>query len=448
MAKVCLDPGHYAKYNRCPANANYYESEIVWKLTYLQKKYLEMLGVEVVVTRSDANTDMALVDRGKASDGCDLFLSNHTNAVGSAMNESVDYAAIYHLVDDTTTACDDVSKSFATEIAPVIAEVMGLKQGYRIVTRRNDGDRNGDGIMNDNYYGVLHGARLVETPGLILEHSFHTNTATVNWLLVDANLDKLARAEAECIASFVLEKEVSLNDVEKKEQPSALYRVQVGAYSNPENANAQLKKVKAAGFDTCSIKVGNLYKIQVGAYSNVANAQAMLAKVKAAGFDAFMTTTGGTAVDLSKVTASTNSSTPTPAPAPKPTPAPSVSTQKRLTPYGVAYEIYLGKGNWGVGNARKQNVTAAGYNYVEVQNIVNQIWLGTYKGSTAEYESVSASATTSSKLSDAEINALADRIVRGDFGNGYDTRLKNCIAAGYKEEDFKRAQEVVNKRYS
>lgn len=444
MAKVCLDPGHYAKYNRCPANANYYESEIVWKLTYLQKKYLEMLGVEVVVTRSDANVDMALVDRGQASDGCDLFLSNHTNAVGSQMNESVDYAAIYHLVDDTTTICDDVSKSFAAEIAPVIAEVMGLKQGYRIVTRKNSGDRNGDGILNDNYYGVLHGARLVETPGLILEHSFHTNTTTVNWLLVDANLDKLAKAEAECIASFVLEKEVSLDDVEKKEDASTLYRVQVGAYSKPENANAQLQKVKAAGFDTYLIKVGNLYKIQVGAYSKVENAQAMVAKIKAAGFDAFMTTTGGTAVDLSNVTASTSK----PATTPTAPVAPSVSTQKRLTPYGVAREIYLGKGSWGVGNARKQNVTAAGYNYVEVQNIVNQIWAGTYKGSTAEYESVEVSSTQGSKLSDAEINAIADRIARGDFGNGYETRLKNCIAAGYTEEDFKRAQEVVNKRYS
>ncbi len=69
-----------------------------------------------------------------------------------------------------------------------------------------------------------------------------------------------------------------------------LYRVQVGAYSKKENADSQLAKVKAAGFDTYMVQSGGYYKIQVGAYSIKSNADAMLAKVKAAGFDAFITT--------------------------------------------------------------------------------------------------------------------------------------------------------------
>lgn len=43
-------------------------------------------------------------------------------------------------------------------------------------------------------------------------------------------------------------------------------------------------------------EAGGLYKIQVGAYSQKSNADAQLAKVKAAGFDAFITTNSGSVV--------------------------------------------------------------------------------------------------------------------------------------------------------
>lgn len=84
----------------------------------------------------------------------------------------------------------------------------------------------------------------------------------------------------------------------KPEKPTSngtFYSVQVGAYSKKENADNQLKAVKAKGFDAFITQVDGLYKVQVGAYSVKANAEAQLAKVKAAGFDAFITTKAGTA---------------------------------------------------------------------------------------------------------------------------------------------------------
>ena len=208
---VCIDAGHYDYYNRCPNNKNYWESKRMWDLHLLQKKYLEQLGVDVITTRSEQAKDLALQTRGKKAKGCDLFISDHSNAVGSKMNESIDYVAVYHLTDDARVTCDDKSKAIANKLAPVITGVMGTEDGYRVLTRKAGSDRNGDGVMNDNYYGVLHGARLVNVPGLILEHSFHTCSKIVLWLLDDANLDKLARAEAECIASYLFGKEVHLD---------------------------------------------------------------------------------------------------------------------------------------------------------------------------------------------------------------------------------------------
>ena len=242
--KMCNDAGHVGMYNQSPCNPKYYESEVMWKLTALEKKYYEKVGIEVVSTRNNINEDVALVTRGKMSTGCGLFTSNHSNAVGG-VNEDVDRVTIYYLVDDTTTDCDEKSKEIAELLAPVISEVMGVKQVPKVVVRKAQSDRNGDGMLNDNYYGVLHGARLVGTPGILIEHSFHTCSRTVEWLLNDDNLDKLARAKVECIASWLLGKQVKIEDEEQK----PLYRVQVGAFEKKSNANAMLVKLKNAGFD-------------------------------------------------------------------------------------------------------------------------------------------------------------------------------------------------------
>lgn len=93
------------------------------------------------------------------------------------------------------------------------------------------------------------------------------------------------------------------------------------------------------------VMVGHgLYKIQTGAYSVKANAEAQLAKVKKAGFDAFITTTGGEAVS---------------------TAAPKKSIEQ------VAKEVIQGK--WGNGAERKKKLAAAGYDYNEVQKMVNRL---------------------------------------------------------------------------
>lgn len=216
---ICLDAGHYGKRNRCPAFPEYYESDMAWKLHLMLKKYLEELGAKIILTRPDQNTDKQLYIRGAYAKGCNLFLSIHSNAVGNGMNENIDYVAVYHLTEDASATCDDVSKEVAQVIAPIIANVMGTKQGYKILTRKSSNDRNGDGVMNDNYYGVLNGARLVDVPALILEHGFHTNSKTVRWLLQDSNLDHLAHAEAEAIASYFANN-VKTEDVA---QPSQFY---------------------------------------------------------------------------------------------------------------------------------------------------------------------------------------------------------------------------------
>ena len=79
---------------------------------------------------------------------------------------------------------------------------------------------------------------------------------------------------------------------------TGLYYVQTGAYSVKANADAQYRKVKAAGFDALIKKAGNLYRVQVGAFAVKANAEALAAKLKQKGFDTYITKTGGTSVGV------------------------------------------------------------------------------------------------------------------------------------------------------
>ena len=51
----------------------------------------------MVKARTNQTKDLSLFSRGKKAKGCDLFLSLHSNAVGSGVKESVDYPVAYVL---------------------------------------------------------------------------------------------------------------------------------------------------------------------------------------------------------------------------------------------------------------------------------------------------------------------------------------------------------------
>lgn len=193
---VCIDAGHYGKYNRSPVVPEYYESDMTWKLHQMLKAELEKLGIPAIATRADKNTDRGLVERGKASKDCDMFLSLHSNAASTeARNEVV----AFYQVDDNCGEMDEQSRELADLMAACVAKVMGVAYECRAVKSSSDRDGNG---YKDDYYGVLRGAHSVHTPGIILEHGFHTNPEQARWLLDDANLQRLAEAEAATIAKW------------------------------------------------------------------------------------------------------------------------------------------------------------------------------------------------------------------------------------------------------
>lgn len=198
--KVCIDAGHYGRYNRSPVNAAYYESVQMWSLSRHLGNALKAKGIEVIYTRSNMNADLGLITRGKKARGCDLFISLHSNAATSA---SVDYPVAIVFRENSRTYLDERSDAIGLRLAKVVQSVMGTAQAARTMTKASSSDRDGNGILDDEYYGVLEGARQVKVPGVILEHSFHTNAKATAWLLDEKNLSELAKQEADCIVSWL-----------------------------------------------------------------------------------------------------------------------------------------------------------------------------------------------------------------------------------------------------
>lgn len=322
--KICLDAGHYGKYNCSPAVKTYYESEAMWKLHLLVKAELESYGFEVITTRKDQAKNLGLQARGRTAKGCNLFLSFHSNAVGSKVNESVDYPIVYVPINGTG---DTIGKL----LADCITNTMGTTQKGYIKSKK--------GLGNYDYYGVIYGAVKVGVPGLILEHSFHTQTRATNWLLNDNNLKKLAKNEAAVIAKYY--------GLSKPKQEKTAYRVISGSFKIYDNAVNKYHKVIESGcINAKLIKVGEYYKVQILECATMKQAKYIVDLVKDLGLTAHVSrTTENINIILS-------------------TPKKSVEE--------IAKEVLTGM--WGNGDERKKRLTIAGYDYEEIRTAVNKLY--------------------------------------------------------------------------
>lgn len=246
--KICLDAGHYGKYNRSPVNERYYESEMTWKLHNYLKTALEEYNVEVTTTRATQTKDLGLESRGKLAKGCDLFISIHSNACNE---EYVDYPL----------ACCSISgkaDKIGQALADTVAKVMETKQSGRITKRKGS---------NGDWYGVIRGANSVGVAGVLLEHSFHTNEKATEWLLSEDNLKRLAEEEAKTIAEYYGLTKVSVEPMPSPTPAKTIYRVrkswadtksQIGAFSSLDNA----KKACKEGYSVFDEKGNCIYTYQ------------------------------------------------------------------------------------------------------------------------------------------------------------------------------------------
>ncbi len=231
MPKVTLDPGHNHLSNVSPTNKRNIKGVQMWKLAGYLAAALKDYGIEVETTRPNIEDNpMPLETRGKlaAQNGSDLFISLHSNAPGKRRDGTYDISINGTYVYYSLT--DEDNKELADKLGEVIAAKMGHKFRGSLIKEFSEERSDWD------YFGVIRGAaRNGCTAAFLIEHGFHTNTKDLSFLMSDSNLLELAQAEAKVIADHF--------GVTKK-----LYRVQIGAFSNKQNAELYKKKAEADGY--------------------------------------------------------------------------------------------------------------------------------------------------------------------------------------------------------
>lgn len=225
MAKVFIGAGHGGKDGGAVGKNGSLEKDLNLSIAKACGAALERHGVKVKLSRTRDENDP--VDQEVAecnSYAPDLAVDIHNNAGGGDGAET-----FYSRVGGT-------SKKLAENI---LAQLVTLGQQSRGAKKRLNSS-------GSDYYAFI---RNTKAPAAIVECAF---VDSADLALIDTEAERVAVGEA--IARGILQ------TLGIKYQPqgsptagSNLYRVQVGAYKTKANAEAQAKRLKAAGFEAIII---------------------------------------------------------------------------------------------------------------------------------------------------------------------------------------------------
>ena len=183
--KICLDPGHYGKYNAGIVKG-YYESEMNLKLAYKLKETLEKYGAEVFLTRTGTE-DLSLYSRGQVAvkNDCDVFFSIHSNARSG--DETHRGVVVYYSIFQPE------HKGLMEELGRAAAEAMGSIFQGALTRKGNNGNWDYNTVIKSAVDGGV-------SMAFLLEHGYHTNREDCAALMQDEVLEKIAEAEAGILA--------------------------------------------------------------------------------------------------------------------------------------------------------------------------------------------------------------------------------------------------------
>lgn len=226
MPKVFLSAGHGGKDPGAVANG-LKEKDINLQILLTCKTELERHGVTVECSRTDDSNDPVREEAKEANaSGADVAVSFHSNAGGGDGSESFYYST------------NSNGKKLATLCEKYVKEIGQNSRGVKV---------------GDKYYFVKN----TKMTAVLCECAFVDNKTDKAIIDTVDEQKKFGVAYAKAILEYLgieykpVTKPATKPDTQK---PTVLYKIQLGAYANLDNANAALKKVKAAGFTDAFIQ--------------------------------------------------------------------------------------------------------------------------------------------------------------------------------------------------
>ena len=272
--KVAIDPGHGGR-DPGAVYEGRQEKDDVLELALAVGQILEDSGVDVVYTRVDDvyNTPFEKATMGNNS-GADLFVSFHRNAMPTPGSANGAEVLVYS--DEGLPA--QVARNVLAELS---------EAGFA--------DR---GVIERKNLVVL---RRTQMPAVLLEVGFIDNPEDNQ--IFDSEFEQIAQGIADGILESVGLESAPAPDTggtEPQPQPprpeqeppeqETLYRVQVGAYRERNNAYDMLNQLLAEGFPAFILYDDNLYRVQVGAFARLENAIRMERSLRQYGYNTYITT--------------------------------------------------------------------------------------------------------------------------------------------------------------
>ncbi|OIK11969.1 hypothetical protein BIV60_17085 [Bacillus sp. MUM 116] len=240
MFKITLSPGHGKNTpgKRCPDDSMReweFNCAVVTKMIDLFSHYKD-----VAVKRLDDPTgkvDISVEKRAQTSNNwnADYHLDVHANAAGDNWSDVNGIETFSYKLSGT-------SFEIAKKLQKALINATGLK------------DR---GVKNGDCFYMVN---TTKAPANLVECGFMTNKNEAALLKSDAYRDKVANTLVEAITShFKLQKvQEQPKPVEKPKEPikpdGKLHKVQVGAFSDPKNADKLAEELKKKGYNPFIVK--------------------------------------------------------------------------------------------------------------------------------------------------------------------------------------------------
>jgi N-acetylmuramoyl-L-alanine amidase len=261
MAKIFIDPGHGGTDPGAVANGIQEKNITLQIATGIRDILLsEYDNVSVLMSRTGDQT-VSLDERTDAANnwGADFFISVHINSGGSSGFESY----IHPDVGRPTLTYQEIIHQKILE--QVDFSNRGMKRSDFHVLRES----NMDAILTENGF-IDHAG----DAGKLKNNSF---------------INSLAKGHALGVAdSFQLTRKAGIpNPHPTLTSPSSngLFKVQIGAFRDKNNADQVAGKAKESGFEVYTKYENSLYKVQLGAFKERKNAEDLVNRAKTAGFN-------------------------------------------------------------------------------------------------------------------------------------------------------------------
>ena len=279
---IALDAGHGGSDPGAVYNGRR-EKDDNLKLALAVGDILEKNGIDVVYTRTTDEYETPFKKATDANDAkADYFVSIHRNS-SPTPNQ---YTGVETLVYNNSGIKSQMAANINSELEKAGFKNLGITERPNLVVLKR-----------------------TKMPAVLVEAGFINNDK--DNAKFDDDFDAIANAIAAGILTTIDYDTVSAVPVrttgdmpddpyaqfeEIKDEPddvcdcSKLYRVQIGAFRNRENAERLLNSALADGFPAFIIYSDNLYKVQVGAFRNLDNAVRMERRLRRFRYNTFITT--------------------------------------------------------------------------------------------------------------------------------------------------------------